>query len=373
MKRILKVIKNSTLFNIRPELGYLVVTESGMSIFNGEFGIFYTREVVGELLCKMAEGRPYAILDPAEFLKVIASLGEVSGVDLNLENGWMKLNFGDDGEVKIPVEFNLPEELAVTKIGWKSQEEVEEKGIVVGEDFKAMAGLLSREGEIIWGDVVGIYGSPDGLVSFDYGVYMNTFEEEKFYSDFYFPLKVLDMGLGKVKYMIFEEKYLFLIGDKFQYVCARMEQTELVKDMLSVKESFEKGEEKDVKLHLSSSFWKRVEVFAYNLLTITIKNQRMYVSNMDNWKECIGHVVADNCDFLTRVSLLKRWIEGTDDRKLSLGADGEWNLYGRAAGGVDFYARLTDAGTSLFGADEDVEIKEDGFMDVDDEKAGKLI
>ena len=337
MRRVTKVLKRD---NFIPELGYLVVDSNGMTAYNGQIGIHYSRQTTGERLCSLADTNgAFGIPDPSQFLKTISVLESIASVELSKKESAITIRFAGKGILKIAVVLDLHAKIPHNDIKWKTYEDAKENGVEVSSLWREIEHLVTNEGEALWGEVIGVYGCEGKLVSFDYGVYLHS-EGEKT-PEFYCPRSILTLGLKNMDYAIVEGDIVYLVGKECQYVCTGVTKSEVVSEMMQLKDSFKAGVSKTVTLDFTSGLWKRAKLFASAVLTLKVRNGEIFVEH-DTWSECIGQTEAPNAEFTTRISLLERWASGTLEHAISLVADGTWNLYGRTRGGMNFYAVLTD-------------------------------
>lgn len=337
MQRISKILKGD---NFIPEFGYIIITAGGMVVYNGHIGINYSRKLTGERLCSIAdEAGAYAIPEPLKFLKIISVLESITSVQLDKTSQQIKISFAGKGEIKIPVMLNLSKETPHLAIDWCDKNDKDGKHIEVTSLWNELNTLTTTEGEALWGDVIGIYGSDKRLVAFDYGVYLHSEGIE--IPDFYCPKALIELGLRGIDYANINGDEVQLIGNDVKYICTGVAKSQVVTDMMSLKEEFNKGKKQKITLDFTSGVWRRAKLLADEVLLLQIKNNQIFLQ-CDSWKECIGKTEAKDAEFNTRISLLERWASGTFEHAVSVTDDGTWNLYGVTRGGVKFYGVLTD-------------------------------
>lgn len=339
MKRISKVVKKD---NFVPEQGYLVFTDKGLIVYNGRIGLLYNRKKMGNHLSGLVDKYGnFAVPDAGKFLRTIAALEDVSQVEIDKGRSCMVLQFNKSkGSLDIPVVLNLHEKIPHLDIKWKDYANDKEGSIPVSAVWREVTDLVTSEGEALWGDVIGVYGRKNKLMSFDYGVYLEGKEDGPL-ADFYCPLPVLDLGINDIEYVKVDEDAIYMVGAEVQYVCTAVSKKDVINDMATLKDQFEKGEKKHVSLDLTSGVWKRAKAFADNMLLLTVKDGEIIISH-ESYKESIGKTAAPNAQFNTRISLLQRWASGSLDHAIAIGQDGSWYLHGTTRSGMAFYAVLTD-------------------------------
>lgn len=339
MKQITQILKKD---NFIPELGYIVIDKDGMMAYNGQIGVKFSRKIAGERLCLIAdENGAYAIPDPQKFLKIVSALDNIELVELNKKSSSIKIKFAGKGVVKIPVVLDLHSDTPHLNIKWKNMEQAKKEGIALTSLWTEVSTLITQEGEALWGDVIGVYGNNGQLVSFDYGVYIHS--EDIKAPKFYCPRSLIDLGLRNLEFAVVSDDTVQLVGNDAQYICTGVSESAVVTDMMALKESFAKGENKKVTLDFTSGLWRRAKLFADVVLKFEVKDGQIFISH-DNWSECIGKTEAPNAEFVTRISLLERWASGTFEHAISVNKGSDWNLYGKTRGGMHFYAVLTDLG-----------------------------
>ena len=337
MRRILKVLKKD---NFIPELGYIVVTSKGMSVYNGQIGVNYSRKLAGERLCLLADNLgAYAIPEPAKFLKIVNALEDITAVELLEKESAITIKFAGKGVVKIPVVMNLHEQVPHLLINWKSLETARKDGIEITPLWNEISNLTTNEGEALWGDVIGVYGHGKKLVSFDYGVYLHSKAIKA--PEFYCPRSLIDLGLLNMEFAVVEDDTIYLVGNEVQYYCSGVSKSDIVDSMMQLKDGFSKGTKNKVTMDFTSGLWKRAKLFATAVLLFKVSKGEIFIKH-DTWEECIGKTVAPDAEFTTRISLLERWASGTFEHSISIEKDGTWNLFGKTRGGMSFYAVLTD-------------------------------
>ncbi len=337
MKRIAKILQKD---NFIPELGYIVITSEGMIAYNGQIGVRYDRETSGERLCLIADKvGAYAIPEPLKFLRTISALEGITAVELSEADSSITIKFAGKGSLQIPVVLKLSKSIPQLAIEWKTLDEAKTQGIEITSLWDEVTALTTNEGQQLWGDVIGIYGSEGKLVSFDYGVYLNSDDIQA--PDFYCPRSLLDLGLKNMEVAAINGDILLIVGQKVQYVCTGVDKSDIVSNMMHLKEDFSAGDIKKVTLDFTSGLWKRAKLFASAVLTFAVKNGEIYIKH-STWEECIGKTEAPDAEFTTRISLLERWASGTFEHSISIGADGTWNLYGKTRSDMNFYAVLTN-------------------------------
>ena len=348
MRRISKVLKKD---NFMPEMGYIVVTPDGMSVYNGQVGIKYSRKIAGERLCLVAdEFGPYGIPEPSKFLRTVSVLEDISSVQLVKDESALTIKFAGKGSIKVPVVINLHDKVPHLVLNWKPFDSTKLEGIEISSLWNEIHSLTTSEGESLWGDIIGVYGNNKQLVSFDYGVYLHSTDVDV--PNFYCPRSLIDLGLKNIEKAIVEEDAIFLVGHDVQYVGTTVASSNVVNDMMSLKTDFKDGKKYKVTLDFTSGVWNRAKLFAFIVLTLKVKNGDIIVEH-DTWKESIGKTAAPDSEFTTRISLLERWASGTFDHSISITNDGIWNLSGTTRGGMNFYAVLTDVQVPLNGAEDE--------------------
>lgn len=361
MKHIQKVLKKS---NFIPELGYIVITKDGAVVYNGQVGVSYSRALIGERLCSLADKYgTYAIPETTKFLQTLNVLEKVSSVNLIEKESCLSITFNGKGKVKCPVVLNISDDIPHLQIKWKNYKEVKDQklGTPLTSLWSDIKNLITSEGEALYGDVLGIYGSEGKLLSFDYGVFLLA--EQKGLPDFYCPRALIDLGLNSVDYLVTDEDSVFLVGDKVQFVCCGVQKSDKVNDMIQLKDSFEQGEKKKVTLDFGTSLWKRAKLFSNAVLTLRVKDGEMFLEH-DTWSETIGKTEAPDTQFTTRLSLLERWVSGTLKHSISLAEDGTWSLYGITRGGLHFFATLTGVEEVIEEDEKKEEIAESEELDI---------
>lgn len=341
MQRISKVIKGD---NYIPEYGYIVVTKQGMIIYNGQVGMRYSRKLTGERLCQIADTvGAYAIPEPLKFLKIISVLESITAVTVDEKNSHIRIDFAGRGEITIPVLLNLPEGIPHLAIEWIDMKTAKDTGMEISSLWNEMDGLTTTEGEALWGDVIGVYGSEGKLVSFDYGVYVHS--DKLDIQNFYCPKALVGLGLRGMDYAVVQGEGIQLVGSDIAYICTGVAKSKVVEDMMSIKDDFEAGIKKKITLDFTSGVWRRAKLLVDAVLVLKIQNNQIFIE-CDRWKERIGKTEADDAEFHTRITLLERWASGTFKHAISVTKDGTWNLFGVTRGGMNFYGVLTDIAES---------------------------
>ena len=235
MKRISKIIKKTGFMQ---EFGYLVVTAEGMVVYNGEVGIKYSRSLVGENLCSIADKNgPYALPEPVKFLRCLSVLEDIKSVDLIKKSSAIQIKFSNKGSVLIPIILDLSEDLPHLILNWQDHAKAGKKGFAISSLWKEIYDLTTTEGEALWGNAVGVYGHNKELVSFDHGVYIHSVEGKS--PDFYCPRALLELGLRNLDYVVAEQSEegadsLYLVGKNIQYVCVGATKSDVVTEMCNL-------------------------------------------------------------------------------------------------------------------------------------------
>lgn len=371
MKRILRVVKKE---NFVPEQGYLILTEKGGIVYNGQIGLFYHPKKMGERLMEAVRkhGR-FAIPNPSDFMRTVAVLEEVESVELDKANSALTIRFrGGKGRKDVPVVMNLFDKLPHFEIAWKDYEADKAGSIPISAVWREVTELITTEGEALWGNVIGVYIRKGRILSFDYGVYLAGPELPGAPGDMYCPLSVLDLGINDLEYAKADENAVYLVGPEVQYVCTAVSKSAVVDDMAKLREDFDKGKQFIATLDFTSGAWKRAKTFANSTVKVSIRDGEIKLSH-ESWSEAIGKTGAPDAEFVTRTSLVERWASKSLDHKISVSPDGSWYLHGTTRSGLGFYAILTDVNNPFKDQVKDAPVQQAKAEEADISDAGSLL
>jgi hypothetical protein len=340
MKRIAKILSKDTLI---PELGYFVFTPEGGIIWNGAVGIRYSMEKIGARFANLvAQNGTFAILEGLQFLRVVSVLEKVSGAFIEREESVLRIE-ANDGKTKIsiPISLDVSKDTPHLQINWNT----EGTSSQIKNLWVDAQDLVTSEGTSLWGDVLGIYEAPAYNASFDYGILLYEEKEKSKSKKINFcPKSLIDLGLQDVNTAIYTDEGVFLKGQDVQYYTTPTTSTEVLTQLLELRDNTKKARECAVSLDFTSGLWKRAKVFNKLVLTLKIANGIITLSG-GNWSEIIGTTDAPNAEFITRISLLARWTTGVLGHKIYI-SDDAWYLYGKTRKGSEFYGNLTTIPTN---------------------------
>lgn len=353
MKRFAKILPKESLI---PELRYLLFSEHGLTAWNGSIGLRFDMSKLGTRLPDLiTEYERFAVLDGTKFLRIMGVLDKITDVQMDRTNNQMIITGGGGKSVvKIPVLLNIPNQVPHLAIPWVSDSSETVSMSAVWDDCQD---LITGEGVTLWGDAVGIYDSSEFTASFDYAVLLYKSKQNgknktggrkafqripKVNGDIKFcPYALTSLGLNGLNGVVFDDHSLFLVGDGIQYYTTPITSTQVLVQMLEIRTSAMAGKVHSVSLDFGTSLWKRAKVFGKAIVTLSFRGGVMILSaGGSQWEEQVGITDAPDCTFVTRVSLLQKWISGTLGHKISI-KDDEWYLTGITRKGSEFYASLT--------------------------------
>lgn len=341
MKRLTLVARKN---NSIAELGYAVFNTDGLVVYNGSFGIRYSPFAVKDMMMNLVkEHGAFAIPDVAELRKCVELLDGVCGIKLDKDKANLIFSFKKNkGRLSVPVIFGLNEDLVPHfTLPWIDFEEGKGTGFAIVEDVWREAGnLISNDGEAMFGNSLGLYGRNKRLMSFDGEAFIVS-KKEVAAPDFFCPREVLKLGMTSMAYVKKQGDNFFVVGEDFQYVATNAVVAPVVDDIAKMQTGFDASKVYTIKLDSDSGIWSRGKRFASSLIQFKIKDGKVVVG-FDRWWEEIGTTNLPNAEFLTRLSLLERWITGTLSHSVAISEDNQWFLHGESRKGFLFYARLTD-------------------------------
>lgn len=385
MQRLVKILPKESLV---PELGYLVFTEDGLVAWNGLMGIRFVRERAGtRIMALVDQYGPLVIQNGAKFLKVLSVLDSINSVSIDEAAHLIIKANKDSTEIKfaILVGDRIPKALPHLALNWglKGGTKVPISGVWLDSlDF------LSNEGAILWGSVIGVYDTSTYTAAFDYGLLLyspkihrgfrgsNKRDEQAVEEIKYCPWSLLELGLAKIQNAVFKEDVLFLVGDELMYFTSLVSTASVLNQVLAMREEAKTGTKYTVTLDFSSNIWRRAKLFNKVVLTLTIKNGVITLSG-GSWTEIIGHTDAPDEVFITRISLLQKWVTKCLGHQFAVSKANSWMFLGTTRNEAEFYGLLTMVKPAL--EEEDSKIlstvgdSEAGETSTDDEKVDELI
>lgn len=372
MKQITKVLNKDAVI---PELKYVVFTGNHAVVWNGIVGVRYKLSKSAGLLAQLVRSHgPFAILDGLKFIQIVSTLEKVSRIDIK-DSQLVLVSAAGKATVKIPVVDELPDNIPHNEINWN----IDSKPVKIEGLWYDAQDIITRDGVALWGDVVGVYETPEYKAAFDYGVLLYQSKQRKRFdrgkrkrSDddtlVFCPYYLLDLGLTGMQDIVTDETGLVIRGQEMEYFTHVYPSTHVLNTMLDSRTEALQSTPHNVTLDFSAGVWKRAKVFNRLVVNLVIHKGNISLVS-DNWDEHIGITDAPDNVFVTRVSLLERWTLNTLGHKIYVGEDG-WYLYGTTRKGSEFYGNLTAVATPNTNEDDEYTIP--GEEDVGDEEAGSL-
>jgi hypothetical protein len=382
MQRLVKILPKESLV---PELGYLVFTENGLVAWNGLMGIRFVRERAGTRIMKLVDQYgPIVIQNGAKFLKVLSVLDSINSVSIDEAAHLIIKANKDSTEIKfaILVGDRIPKALPHLALNWNLEGGT--KVPISGVWLDALD-FLSNEGAILWGDVVGVYDTSTYTAAFDYGLLLYSPKTRRGFKGLskndeaavaketkYCPWSLLELGLATIKDAVFKEDALFLVGDELMYFTSLVSTASVLNQVLAMREEAGTGTKYTVSLDFSSNVWKRAKLFNKVVLTLTIKSGIITLSG-GSWTEQIGRTDAPDEVFITRISLLQKWVTKCLGHQFAVSKTNSWMFLGTTRNEAEFYGLLTMVKPAL--ADEDSKILSTvgGDGEENDGKADELV
>lgn len=363
MQRLVKVLPRESLV---PELGYLVFTKDGLIAWNGVVGIRFVRERAGTRIMQLVDQYgPIVIQNGAKFLKVLSVLDKVDTLSIDTSHLVIKAN-DNSTEIRFSVLFgeNVPQALPHLALDWHLEGGVK---VPINKVWIDSLAFLTNEGAILWGDVVGVYDRPGYSVAFDYGLLLYSAKERPRFRGLdgtdkeitrYCPWVLLQLGLSTMEEAVFKDDALFLVGDGIIYFTTLSSTSDVLDQVLCMRQDAIKATKYKAALKFSSNVWKRAKLFNKVVLTLAISGGVITLSG-NSWSEVIGSTNAPDQVFVTRISLLQKWALKTLGHQLAVTEAGGWLLVGQTRNESSFYGSLTLVKPSLEKGDAEVAISQE--------------
>lgn len=342
MKRLSKILPKESIV---PEFKYIVFSaeREAMIVWNGMAGIaFDIKKVPPKLQELVQQHGQFAIMDGRQFLRIVTAMDKVEKIVLDKSTSMLTME-ANGGRIKVELTavLDLPPETPHLAIDFHSTAGVSRE--ITPLWFDAVD-LITKEGAALWDNITGVYESSEFLASFDYGVLLYH-EKEKPDGNavLYCPQQLLELGMKGMDRITYCDDIVMLKGDGVTYFSSPRLSTDVLTEMLILRELANTAKERSVGLDFTPSLWKRAKLFSKAALDMRIQGGQIILSN-NEWKEVIGTTDAPDAHFVTRISLLSRWTVGTLGHKIRITEDGQWYLYGKTRKGTEFYGSMTMIG-----------------------------
>jgi len=367
MQRLVKVLPRESLV---PEFGYLVFTPDGLIAWNGTVALRFTRDRAGtRMMALVAKYGPSVIQQDEKFLKVLSVLDKVDTLVLKDSELFIKANDSStDIQFPVLVGADVPTVLPHLDLNWDTEGG---RRVVINKVWIDSLDFLTNEGAVLWGDVVGVYDFTDYSAAFDYGLLLYAQKGRPKFKraggipnadDANFcPWSLLQLGLSTMKEAVFKGGELFLIGDGVTYYTSLSCSTEVLSQVLSMREQALKAKKYSATLKFSSNVWKRAKLFNKVVLTLTIKNGSIWLSG-NHWTELIGSTDAPDQVFVTRISLLQKWALKSVGHQFAVTPEHGWMVLGRTRHESEFFGSLTMVRPGT-GDEDDTEVEVEDVPD----------
>lgn len=371
MKRLSKILPKESII---PEFKYLVFSaeREAMIAWNGAVGIAYHINLIPPKLQELVQQYgQFAIMDGRQFLRIVTVMDKVETVTLDKSTSILTMT-ANGGKVKVELTavLDLPDEIPHLAIDFKAAASVTRE--VTPLWFDAVD-LVTKEGAALWDNITGVYESSEFLASFDYGVLLYHEKEVADRSSvLYCPQELLEIGMKGIDKVAYCDDIVMLKGDDVTYFSSPRISTDVLTEMLILRELANTGKERSVALDFTPNLWKRAKLFSKSALDMHIKGGQIILSN-NEWKEVIGTTDAPDAHFVTRISLLSRWTVGTLGHKIRITEDGSWYLYGKTRKGTEFYGNMTMIGGAPEPEQEVSDIDDIGSKADEDVDVGALL
>lgn len=342
MKRLSKILPKESII---PEFKYLVFSaeREAMIAWNGQAGIaFHISKVPPKLQELVQQYGQFAIMDGRQFLRIVTAMDKVDKVTLDKSTSMLTMQ-ANGGKVKVELTavMDLPDETPHLAIDFNTTKGVNQEITPLWFDT---VDLITKEGAALWDNITGVYESSEFLASFDYGVLLYHEKETPDGSSvLYCPQQLLEIGMKGMERVSYWNDMVLMHGDGVTYFSSPRISTDVLTEMLILRELARTGKERSVALDFTPNLWKRAKLFSKSALDMHIRGGQIILSN-NEWKEVIGTTDAPDAHFVTRISLLSRWTVGTLGHKIRITEDGSWYLYGKTRKGTEFYGSLTMIG-----------------------------
>ena len=349
MDRLFNVLPSKVEHGADPYLAYLIITPEWVIADDGAISIALDCAAVASNLHHLAKTKgSFAILNGRDFLYSVSTIHKIDKMFFDEDRkNLIILAQGKTAKLKFPVDFDI-DELPHVAIEWDTLKELPK--VSIRAMYNDVLQFISQSTEAsVWGDILGVYGFGNKLISFDYQTILvadrNKNKPKVNEKEYFVPLSLLQIGIGDMDYARFgDEGDVYITGTTANYYTNQVANYDVLKERMTTLARVQKhGKRYSFRFNaLTSDIWRRAKHFSDVTCCMTIKDGKVYFVSADGeaWIERVAKTDAPNCRLFVDISLLQPWATYVLEHEL-VEYDGMWVMMGMTRNKTRFYSLIT--------------------------------